>query len=291
MKKSLLLLLVLLSVGSQAQNWAPFPLDETSVWRVNSAQMNSGASCLTHWAKTYTLDRDTLIGAVNYKILDCHTFKYSEPTDCNGSETTSSIEGFIRQNESEVFYSVNGNSEVLLFDWSLGVGDTIPEAIYPPDIAGYQVTVESIDSVLIGNQWLKRFHPDIVDGWILEGVGHSGGILEFMGSSLSGSHNLFCYGENGVPVYPTNSDCSFFVGIENEEQKGLTISPNPSTGIFRIETDQRSTYRIHDLFGRNIQVGQTGGKTDIDLSEHPNGIYLITVETENRVSTTKLVKQ
>ena len=292
MKSFLAFFFLCLNLNSIAQNWAPFPLDGTSEWRVYSAVMNSGVSCYSQWDKVYSVGGDTTINANSYQKLNLDYLYYADPWYCVNGGTFSTIAGFIRQEGPEVFFRYPNGNEAILFDWSLEVGDTIPgEIVYSPEFQGSVLRVESIDSVEVGGEWRKRFHSEWNEGWIIEGVGHSGGLIEFFGASLAGNNQLVCYGESDVPLYPQFSSCSFVVNVDEETDEILVISPNPSTGTFRVETPQKSIYRIYSAFGSLVKEGQLDGASEIDLSSEPNGIYLITIESEKGIHSEKLVKQ
>ncbi len=228
----------------------------------------------------------------------------------SSQQSTQTLQGWVRDSVGWVFFLDTLGNETLIYDFTLEVGDSILSGFHQesfPTQVEY-MTALAVDSVFLNGQYHKRIFFDTIqsgifswftDVWI-EGIGSIHGPLSpidpmFYGGEFPARIDLTCYWMENDLVWqnPEFESCyiQLILALHDVPESRLSISPNPSTGIFRIETDRRSTYRIHDLFGRNIQVGQTGGKTDIDLSEHPNGIYLITVETENGVSTLKLIKQ
>ncbi len=84
------------------------------------------------------------------------------------------------------------------------------------------------------------------------------------------------------------------VGIyENGDLYGLTIHPNPSqSGLFDLTFGDNSIENLQlqvvDLAGRVVRSisgsGSTTGKTHtIDLSNYPQGMYVLQVREENRV--------
>ena len=96
------------------------------------------------------------------------------------------------------------------------------------------------------------------------------------------------------------TQCSFdvqvnaFVGIETLQQNGISIYPNPTNGIvnFEFANDNIQQIKISDLTGKtiiekvNIQQNET-----IDLSSFESGIYIIKIQTDNEIFTTKIVKE
>ena len=84
--------------------------------------------------------------------------------------------------------------------------------------------------------------------------------------------------------------CADYVsGIEDEytELKGLSVSPNPTSGLITIknESTQVLTSTIFNTFGQNLGTWQNASQ--IDLSNLANGIYFL--ETSNEVSKEKTV--
>jgi len=75
-----------------------------------------------------------------------------------------------------------------------------------------------------------------------------------------------------------------------ENQKELTAYPNPSTGIFRLENfETNQTYQVYDINGSLVKASITNGQ--LDLSNEPNGIYLLRFQLENgEVVSKKLMK-
>ena len=84
-------------------------------------------------------------------------------------------------------------------------------------------------------------------------------------------------------------------------EQDLNIYPNPSTGlvnfIFSLSERTDILLLIHDVNGKLIsnvnQKHQLAGTYNyqIDLSEYDSGIYFLTLETNNRKQTQKIVKQ
>ncbi len=76
-------------------------------------------------------------------------------------------------------------------------------------------------------------------------------------------------------------DCTGIEKINNKPE--LTITPNPSKGIFALNEDFAKTTNyeisIYNSFGE--QIMKTKNASTFDLSEYSNGIYFITIKTED----------
>jgi hypothetical protein len=292
MKRLIVLLLLLASMGAaSAQNWAPFPLDETSEWRVDKGHLTNG--CWVTENLVYYVAGDTVINTETYTIINYEGTVWSQTAEsqnpaCNvwPPVPVSGIRGTIRA-ENGIYYEPGWNHEQILYDLTQEVGDTVAGPT-----GGEVYIVDSVDVVNVGGAQRKRLWFMSTGGLqsLVDGVGSTHGLFEEM-FFFEFYNQLVCYGENGIPLYPEGSNCDFTVDVVSHSQEDdLLVSPNPSSGIFRMETSQASSYRVYDLFGRIITQGQLNGTSELDLTSQPNGIYLISVETENGISTAKLVK-
>jgi len=84
----------------------------------------------------------------------------------------------------------------------------------------------------------------------------------------------------------TNSDLDY-------SKNHLIINPNPTSGLVSLKlfdlTSMNTTISITDLLGRNVLESDfIKPEIDVDLSNEPNGLYLIILKTPYTVSTSKL---
>jgi len=86
--------------------------------------------------------------------------------------------------------------------------------------------------------------------------------------------------------YDTTTD------IEELSESAFSIYPNPSSGLVNINFDNNASSRvnIHDINGKLI-IGQNfeNNQNQVDLSNQPKGVYLITINQEGRETTQKLI--
>ncbi len=96
------------------------------------------------------------------------------------------------------------------------------------------------------------------------------------------------------------TECSYdvvvnnFVGISDLSEIGISIYPNPSTGIFTIETEGNFDVTITDISGKVIYSTDKAcfvSTSQIDLTNHANGIYFIKFQNSEIVKTVKIIKQ
>lgn len=95
---------------------------------------------------------------------------------------------------------------------------------------------------------------------------------------------------NGLSVI--NNAMMSPTGIVSPDQLGLTIYPNPSTGIFTLVVERESfhmAYVITNSTGQAIAQGNLSASQQIDLSNHPKGVYMIRITGDNLLMNRKLV--
>ncbi|MEA2041645.1 MAG: LamG-like jellyroll fold domain-containing protein [Bacteroidota bacterium] len=82
-----------------------------------------------------------------------------------------------------------------------------------------------------------------------------------------------------------------FVDVKKLDHSNLSIYPNPSKGIFTIETDKTYDVVISDISGKVVYASeiQANSKPEIDLSNQSSGIYLVTFKNAQQTINTKLV--
>jgi len=84
---------------------------------------------------------------------------------------------------------------------------------------------------------------------------------------------------------------------ETEKENGLKIYPNPSKGIFTIESDSKTniSYSLYAMDGKLVhpkkEVSRNGGKIveNVNVSDLPSGVYIIQVDQEGQNISKKLM--
>ena len=79
--------------------------------------------------------------------------------------------------------------------------------------------------------------------------------------------------------------------------KEVKIYPNPSEGTIFIDfpvEDKIETIKVFDVSGKlvntfNALENGASGQIKIDLSTHPSGMYLLQMESENKLITKRIV--
>ncbi len=78
-------------------------------------------------------------------------------------------------------------------------------------------------------------------------------------------------------------------GINTIEDDGISIYPNPSSGIFYISVDKVYTLKVSDLTGKLLFTKELKNTDNsIDLSNYASGVYNIILSDENTIRTYKI---
>lgn len=87
-------------------------------------------------------------------------------------------------------------------------------------------------------------------------------------------------------------------GVEDYEQSGMTLYPNPTSGIVNVgfemgnEQWRNAEIQIFDMYGKLLRTELVNDSTiQIDMSLFADGVYTLRIKTQDGVVTRKIVKQ
>jgi len=201
-------------------------------------------------------------------------------------------------NQSPPGIILQSQTEYLLYDFSLQVGDTL-QVINDWNIIQ---TLTSIDSVMIDNQYRKRY---IYNAWgqreVIEGIGSVKGLFFPMVHEFEHGQLLTCYED--ADIFWNNpelfgADC-FTVGIEERRQGNSVISiyPLPVSEKLHVVFEEVPTgdisIRLYDITGRLVEDFHYTGQKEIIINAEniKTGTYFMHVNTDCMGSRTiKVIK-
>lgn len=307
MKKLLLILINFLFctfVNAQTSVYHPFP-ENNAIWNI-TAQGCCWIDCpsppnpnpiIGDYNFSYSFSGDTIINGSTYrKILKTGT-AYEHCNFGNFINNWYSIyeyAGAIRQDTAArkiYFISAANSNECLLYDFSVSVGDTINNC-------ECQTTVASIDSVLIGSNYRKRFNlstsPSIS---IIEGIGSTSGLLEPL-CPFEYFGTLDCFSLNEQTLYPNSAtDCilTTSIGYSENSPNRINIFPNPFFSQATLQTNiqlKNATLTINNCFGELVLSIKNinGNAVELSRGDLATGIYYLRLSQNNQtITTAKLV--
>ena len=280
-RKLSLLLLFILSMPITAQNYIPM-LDAPRQWHLTTCFFGCSNDI-------YFTNGDTTLQGLNYKVLD--GFHYISRTFLFREELTN----------QKVFLSypagAKGNEEVLIYDFSLTVGDSfnMKNPITPfPSSGGVYILDSIIPKVLLDglNHRFYYFSPSNTNSdsqlpiWV-EGIG-SLSLINAPGGTpdVNGAGKVSCHFRNGTLIYSqldSLSDCSFStLKIDENQEVKIAIYPTIVKDNFTIEgLDLHTSLEIRDGQGRLIMTHtfdkSSGAVYLMPVSNLKKGLYFIHV--------------
>lgn len=279
-----LALIVAVSSFGQTSVYHPFP-DSNSSWNYYFQQ----SMCVFGMASeeySYSISGDTTINSQTYhKLIIPYVSFYTSGT-CTQLHYPG-YKGAIRQdvfNKKVYIISPTSTTEVLLYDFNMDLGDTVQG--YIASYAGLNDTVILIDSVLVGNEFRKRWYINDWYGiYLIEGIGSTYGLLENSPgySTDANSYTLDCFMEQEQTLYPdTITNCQLITSVKDigPVSDQVKVFPNPSRGSFSVEFLQPMDIKcisLEDIVGNRILQKETNGQRKIYLDHIPGGIYILTI--------------
>jgi hypothetical protein len=178
------------------------------------------------------------------------------------------VAGYVSSNDGDVFL-INGN-----FDYWLVKLDTLGTITWKKCLGGSD------------DDFLNFIQQTTDGGYIAVGSSKSNN------GDLSGNHgDLDCWIVKLAPL----------LGVESDENKeAISIYPNPNNGFFTIEaafiTNNKVNITLFDLLGKKVMdIEENSASTffqkQINLVEIPSGIYFLCVQSDNKKTFQRVVKQ
>lgn len=260
-------------------------IDTASEWRVDYARFETGQPALYGKYRDY-IDGDTVINShVYFKVYSTgYWYYYPNPNPAN-NYFYHSLHGYLRE-EGSKWYTSDGYSDLLLYDYTLDVGDTVVSA-FLYTWAG-PVIITAIDSILVDTNYRKRFHlssPLMGAEYIIDGIGSTAGLFENMVFDLTQSE-LICFAKNGVSLWGSSAEeCQLNVALNEKEKKkpGFIVFPNPANDHFIVKTNfsesrVQGTIRLYDLTGKELhsyEISDKNGQMVIPITNLKPGLYFL----------------
>lgn len=211
---------------------------------------------------TYYTDGDTIVGGLDYKILD--GYHYSSRTFLLREDIAEKQVFLVKISPTKI-------DEFLMYDFSLQVGDSIelfnPVSPYPL-IAGFYKLDSIVSKPLEDLQLYRHFYLSPVASntdsnefpiWI-ESVG-SLSLINGPASTpdFNGGGQLSCYFKDGESRYLNmdsiqTCDQAHFLSLDYvQEDTQFNLFPNPSINSFKIITNDHFNYvQVFNLNGENV---------------------------------------
>ncbi|MHC1778061.1 MAG: T9SS type A sorting domain-containing protein [Lentimicrobium sp.] len=286
-KSGLLLLLLPVFIYGQLNTYHPFP--ESGIVWVQSSWIAT-PPFMIHDDQNLFIAGDTTSGNYTYHKLYTNGHRYAELHPGDEYYYDRYFGAFRNDTQNKKVYFLSQGEDVLAYDFDLSVGDTLPESNITNQML---IIVDSIDSVLVGAEYHKRFLLKTYDGTIfaslIEGIGSTCGAFSLIQPVFESGNDLWCVRlfNDIIWNYDNEFSCLLLVGMEDPEPENeLTLYPNPSDGLFYIKSTSGTVKtEVFNSLGKQILI-LNEINAPIDLSGQPDGIYLVKLfnkENETRV--------
>lgn len=279
MKKLLLFFHLSLAFNCLAQEYKPL-LNNFNEWHLT----NCFSGCSTD---VYFTDGDTIVDGKEYKILDGFHFI---------SRTFLLREELASRNVYLNLVARSGNTEYLLYDFSLKVGDSIdiknPISPFPTDGGFYRVDSIVNRALVDGNEYRHFYLSPTPSNTIsnstavwIEGVG-SLSLINAPGGypDINGAGHLSCFFKSGELFYSkldSISECEPYILSSEIGNRSLdkvilnTLVKDGQCEIYHAENIR--IIDVFDLHGKKLSEMKTNGQDqlNLDFSKFPTGMYFV----------------
>lgn len=276
------LLLSCIVANGQTSTYHPLP-ESNAVWTCNAYLYCFPEGGTGDYDYIVAIDGDTLIQNQTYKILEVPFSIDNSTGNCFG--LTTGYRGAFRQeipNKKVYFIPPSETAEQLLFDFTMEVGDTVKGylATYNPNRS-----ITSIDSVIVGNSYRKRWNVGAGSTInLIEGVGSTFGFFQPLLGVLNHepSYATTCFQENAITLYPeTASECLVVTTVQSNARRKLTPSvfPNPSANAVQLKFGSMAVNLTLNVFSSLGELVSSKRLKDIDsynlMLPEVRGVYLL----------------
>lgn len=272
----------MIAFGAYSQNYYPFP-DSNAIWNEYSIHIENPQNVA--YKTRYGMIGDTVIATKLYSKI----YRLINDTCLNISNAE--YFGAIREEDKQIFAltTYHGETEILLYDFSIEEGDTI----YSNAPEGYMsnpVVISNIDSILLldGSTRKRYWINGSLDEFWIEGIGSQGGLFTPITDLITNyfEPHLSCFKQNESTTYLNNFSCNkCFCTLQTpvhqieENNNFLDVYPNPAATNINIDFEFNNGLSEINLFnsiGNSIDLRMTNSfPIQMNIENLPVGIYLI----------------
>ena len=131
----------------------------------------------------------------------------------------------------------------------------------------------------------------VANRWYYSNVEIPGATNKYYATSKFGVYKLRVDSTNGCSNFSDDLDLKYTSKTENVSKDKFKIYPNPTNGLFNIESQLELNYSIYDYSGKEIITGKKDGNIQLlDLSNFKSGIYLIKLFNNQDQFISKIIK-
>jgi|AntAceMinimDraft_15_1070371.scaffolds.fasta_scaffold15565_2 hypothetical protein len=284
------LFLLQMQFNLQAQEYVPFP-DSNTIW----SEVFTSQQPYEIETYQYGISGDTVINANQYQklyLLNDTVYPLITGQYC----------GAIREDSTKIIFVIDcncaypgsGQDEVILYDFSKSIGDTVFVGIDGLGPSGYLV-IDYVDSMLIDNSYRKTFHFLGYESYWIEGLGSTRGLFSPIMTQPTGYQKweLICFNQDNEVKYlnPGFNTCfPILTGMNSEELESndIKIFPHPVTNISVIEFMNNTSFMyqyidFYNIFGQKVNHINIKDRKQIFIKkiDYRSGLYVYRISGQN----------
>lgn len=262
-----------------------------------TVRANCGDGMVSDWATpiTFTTPCGVIVVTDDAPYLD--DFEASEDFVCWQTEIGSGIDdwvvdpGYLFPNNTAFFIWLGGDA--LLISTPLDI-----TAVTHPTLAFKHKQLQSeygVDELSVWYRTMETENWQLLERYINATNQWEQVVMELPNASATYQIAFMGVGNNGEGVYVDDVEVgdSGMVGLTEQSSVTVSVSPNPTTGNVKVETNAADgEVVVYDLFGRQVLSATLHeGHVDFDLSTFVKGVYVARIASQDGMTTVKLVKE
>ena len=256
---------------------------------------NSGYDNLTNFSIEYSINNGNTqshnwsgsLGSLASTSIELPAINYS-PSDTNSINITISDDDNNQNNSNDFYFNQSSSYDTAIVTLNLVTDNYASETSWQlTDSSGYIIAQNgslsnaSTYSTEIEIPTSDECYTFTINDTYGDGICCAYGVGSY--SITDDSGNTIISGGEFSSVDTSTFRVGETLGINSIFENDLNIFPNPSNGVFNIKTSlNNSTYKIYNLIGQQVKSGLIkNGANLIDLRNSIDGVYFMTIQTEN----------
>ena len=256
---------------------------------------NSGYDNLTNFSIEYSINNGNTqshnwsgsLGSLASTSIELPAINYS-PSDTNSINITISDDDNNQNNSNDFYFNQSSSYDTAIVTLNLVTDNYASETSWQlTDSSGYIIAQNgslsnaSTYSTEIEIPTSDECYTFTINDTYGDGICCAYGVGSY--SITDDSGNTIISGGEFSSVDTSTFRVGETLGINSIYENDLNIFPNPSNGVFNIKTSlNNSTYKIYNLIGQQVKSGLIkNGANLIDLRNSIDGVYFMTIQTEN----------
>ena len=256
---------------------------------------NSGYDNLTNFSIEYSINNGNTqshnwsgsLGSLASTSIELPAINYS-PSDTNSINITISDDDNNQNNSNDFYFNQSSSYDTAIVTLNLVTDNYASETSWQlTDSSGYIIAQNgslsnaSTYSTEIEIPTSDECYTFTINDTYGDGICCGYGVGSY--SITDDSGNTIISGGEFSSVDTSTFRVGETLGINSIYENDLNIFPNPSNGVFNIKTSlNNSTYKIYNLIGQQVKSGLIkNGANLIDLRNSIDGVYFMTIQTEN----------